>query len=372
MSNKQRIVIASTLKPADDIRSFRKIGVSLGKTNNYEVKILGAGGKVTSAYPNVTLMPYGKVSRLSIKRFFLPFHVLRKVLSIRPDLLIIETHELLIPACLYKILYPAAKVVYDVRENYATNIRSQQIFYGPARYLLASWIRLKELISFNFLDLLFIAEKGYQSEYPALMKHPNIVLQNTSLLESSEFSKYNKQPKRFIFTGNLSVNSGVDKAINVFLRMAANDSTLKLLIIGHSPSAKFLDKLKKRIQKENRITLIGGDQLVDHSVITDHLKKAHIGMVTYQLNDSNRNCMPTKVFEYLSIGLPIICEKNTGWYKLAHQYGMAFPSNQPYFNYQNLQDWYKNLSPNFNKQSFSWQNDEKLLLEAVGKLLPKG
>lgn len=369
MSNKKRIVIASTLKPADDIRSFRKIGVSLGKTNNYDVKILGAGGKVTSTFSNVTLMPFGAVARLSLRRILLPFIILRKVLSQKPHLLIIETHELLIPAVIIRLLQPRCKLVYDVRENYAANILSQQVFKGPVKFLLAGWVRFKERICMPFIRHLFIAEAGYLAEYPLLRRHAHTVLQNKSLTLEQRENQSKEQPINFIFTGNLSVNSGVEKAIECFKKLIGHYSEIKLLIVGHSPSAAFLRKLKKQISTTPQITLVGGNEPVDHSVIAAHISHADIGFVTYQVNDSNRNCMPTKVFEYLTVGLPIICEKGTAWFQLGNQNGMAFPLNEAMKNPKNLPVWYQSISYEYERTDFNWDAEEQKLIKSVDQLL---
>ncbi len=80
MNTKKRIVISSTLKPVDDIRSYRKIGDSLGKTNNYDVKIIGYGSKKTSDNPNIQFIATGVINRLSLKRAILPFSILRKII----------------------------------------------------------------------------------------------------------------------------------------------------------------------------------------------------------------------------------------------------------------------------------------------------
>lgn len=45
MDDKIKILIASVLKPADDVRSYSKIGQSLAQTNKYEVNIIGFDSK---------------------------------------------------------------------------------------------------------------------------------------------------------------------------------------------------------------------------------------------------------------------------------------------------------------------------------------
>ena len=42
---KKKIVIASVLKPVDDVRAYWKLSQSMAKTNKYEVNIIGNDGK---------------------------------------------------------------------------------------------------------------------------------------------------------------------------------------------------------------------------------------------------------------------------------------------------------------------------------------
>ena len=94
---KRRIVLASVLKPVDDTRMYEKIGVSLADRGNYEVYIIG--------YPSlhryiestsIHFLPLKPFQRLSLQRLLAPFKILKKTIQVQPDLLIVNTHELLI------------------------------------------------------------------------------------------------------------------------------------------------------------------------------------------------------------------------------------------------------------------------------------
>src|SRR5687768_5179462 len=93
-SKKSTIVIASVLKPIDDSRMYEKIGLSLACTGQYDVHIIGCE---SSAIQNSKAKqhPIKKFRRVSLGRLMAPWRILFKTLSLKPDVFIIATHELL-------------------------------------------------------------------------------------------------------------------------------------------------------------------------------------------------------------------------------------------------------------------------------------
>src|SRR5687768_3016440 len=98
---KRKIVIASVLKPVNDTRMTEKIGQSLADTRQFDIHIIGFRDETTSI-PELIIHPLPFFKRLSLKRFFMSWLIFRRLLTLRPDLLIITTHELLIIALLCK------------------------------------------------------------------------------------------------------------------------------------------------------------------------------------------------------------------------------------------------------------------------------
>ncbi|MGB3469112.1 MAG: hypothetical protein WBA74_27750 [Cyclobacteriaceae bacterium] len=369
MSIKNRIIIASTLKPVDDIRSYRKIGDSLGKTNNYDVKIIGYGPKGIAGNHNVDFIPMGTFRRISLKRVLLPFYILKIIIKQKPDLLIIQTHELIIAALCWKLLFPGCRLIYDIRENYYLNIMSQSIFPRLVRPLLAGWIRLKELVAARFINCYFIAEKGYLQEMDYLVKHDYLVLENKSVIRDFKKEKRTATIRKFAFTGNLSSNSGVLKAIDLFQSIQQVNPEVSLQITGHTPDTNFMNKLNSIAAGSNNISVNSSINPVDYESIVGTLRGADIGFVTYEVNESNINCIPTKVFEYLSIGLPFIAEKGTGWTTLGEAAGMVYAVDNTQIDYEELSDWYNNLRFDYDKRSFMWNNEVPKLLLKVEEIL---
>src|SRR5258708_6960296 len=94
---KQRIVIASLLKPVNDTRMFEKMANSLARV--YDVFIIGfSSEKDVSVNSSIHFLPHGPFKRISFQRFIQPLRILKKIHKVKPEVLIVNTHELLIVA----------------------------------------------------------------------------------------------------------------------------------------------------------------------------------------------------------------------------------------------------------------------------------
>jgi len=304
---KRNIAIISTLKPVDDIRGFWKIGQSIAKTNKYDVNIIGNSTKFKSHIPNITFHEF-EISRQSLlKRLQLPFRVLRLLFHIRPQIVIITSHELLMISIFYKVI-SKGKLIYDIQENYFKNFFFLQL--GIKKYL-AYYIRFKEIILSSFIDGYFLAEKCYVDE----INFPNnyLILENKAI----KIDKKNriKQPNSYLFSGTISTYAGIKNAINLFQYILLEEPESTLTIIGqvHDPILyKWLNDLQLM---ERRIRLLIDQKPIPYPKIFEAIQTHDIGIVSYVENEVNKNKVPTKMYEYLHFGMTILSQKDASWTK---------------------------------------------------------
>ena len=173
---KRRIVLASILKPVNDTRMFEKIGVSLVQSGQYEVNIIGYPTESAISDPNVHFHPLPKFKRLSFARFTARLKVLKFIIKVKPELLIVTTHELLEVAILIRIFF-GTKIIYDIQENYWRNILYTDAFPKIIRPLIASFVRLKEWATSPFFSRFLLAEKCYAYEL-GFLKNKFVVIEN--------------------------------------------------------------------------------------------------------------------------------------------------------------------------------------------------
>lgn len=312
---KRRIVLASVLKPVDDTRMLEKIGATLADSGEYKVSIIGYPSTGCSRHPEIELFPLPKFERLSFKRLIVPWIIFKNINQVKPELIIINTPELLIVAILNRIFFGRI-IIYDVLENYYRNIRFTQAFPSILRPVLAFMVRLVEFIASPLIHHFLLAEKGYNQELG--FARPHTVLQNklpksvASTLTSNRLSGYSK----LLFSGTLAASSGVFEAIKLCKGLHEVDDSYSLTIIGYCALPEVLSEIKKDINNIPFIKLIGGDSLVPHNKILDEISKADRGIVIYPPNPSTQSSIPTKLYEYLALQLPVLIRHTTESHQL--------------------------------------------------------
>ncbi|SMG16347.1 Glycosyltransferase involved in cell wall bisynthesis [Marivirga sericea] len=374
MDDKIKVLIASVLKPADDVRSCYKIGQSLAQTNKYEVNIIGFESKKKVENENIFLYPIFKFQRNSFKRLYAPVKVFKKYLKLKPQLIIINTPELLWVMFLIKILF-GTKIIYDVQENYQFNISQNQIYRGLPKYLFKYYIKITESLSRYFVEGFLLAEEVYEQQLSFIHHKPYIKLLNKSILsikqeiEPLTLSKNN--PLKFIYSGTIGAEYGTLDAIELCKKIHYFNSKITLIIIGYSADSKYLKIIEKAVNKVAYIKLITNNKPIAQSAIIQEIKNSDVALLPYRLNPNLAGRFPTKIYDYLALHIPMIIPPHPEWKSYLHQYsaGLTVDFNTP--DVERLQKELHNSSffVNRPKEEILWKSQESELLHFVEKIL---
>ncbi len=308
---KRRIVLASLLKPLNDTRMFEKMGVSLARTEAYEVHVIGYPSREEMSDPSIHFHPLPKFSRLGFGRIRARLKALQFAIKVKPELLIVTTHELLGVAILIRILF-GARIIYDIQENYYRNILYTHAFPRGTRTIIASLVRFKERIISPFIHHFILAEKGYLTEL-SFVKNKCTVIENKCQLPAGFQRKPGSDFIELIFSGTLAESSGVFLAIDLAKKLHSVESKIKLTLIGYCAQDNVLRKIKREISGHPFITLRGGHELVAHTSIMNALATANFGIIAYPVSPHIKNKIPTKLYEYLACELPILLQNHPPW-----------------------------------------------------------
>lgn len=322
---KTKVVIASILKPIDDTRMLEKFGRSLAETTKYAINIIGIESKNSPAAEGIDFYPVKSFARLSWARVWAKWKVYRIYLKVKPELIVINTHELLTVSSLYKIIF-GGKIYYDIRENYAKNIRNTQVFPYLLRWPIATWVRLKEWCFRPFISHYLLAEQVYASQLPFIGKRFTVI-ENKYAPQPGERTAYrnpNPEQVNLVFTGTLSRENGLFDAIEWTKKLYAIDPKIRLRIVGYCALRTELEELKAAIRDLDYIELNGGDHLVPHQEIIEAIEKADFGFVLKRNNKgTNDEKLLTRIFEYTANHLPILLVNNPHWINYCSQFNAA-------------------------------------------------
>jgi glycosyltransferase involved in cell wall biosynthesis len=367
MSEEKRTcaVIASILKPADDVRMFEKIARTIASTN-CEVHSIGFGSTQIHKKDGVYLHGLGRFPRLSWARWKVSWSVLKKTLALRPTHFIITTHELLFTALLTK-LFVKARIIYDVQENYYLNIKYTDAFPPMLKKLIAGFVRMKESVFARVIDRFLLAERIYADQLPFVSGRYTII-ENKVRRPVVSIRKRNSDTINLLFTGTLADTTGVFIAIELAEKLYKVDARIRLTIAGFAPKETTLEKIRQTIKDKMFVSLIGGADIVSHNKIKEAIAQADFGIVSYPSNPATRGRIPTKLYEYLGYQLPILLIDRPEWIQLCAPMNAAVVFKYPLIELSTVISSMRSI-PFYSStpSGVYWENEEPSLLKAVFK-----
>jgi len=367
-----KIVLAAVLKPVDDTRMFEKFALSLSA--NYEVHIIGFEASIPPlSQPNIYFHPIFRFHRTSNHRLQASQLFWQKLKALKPQLLIVHAVELLPMACWYGIRY-RIPVCYDVRENYYRNILFQNHYPIYLKFPLALMLRAMEWLSRLKVAHYFMAERNYEQEF-SFSKGKSTVLENKyKSLVNFPFIPKNESLKHFVYTGTISTIYGAKEAFILVEKLYRLGQVETFTMIGKAAEKELADWFKKQAQQHSWFKWKGTSTPIAHTEIIQALAKADMALLPYQANKSTMNCIPTKLYECLALGIPMLIQQNALWEAICQPHQAAL-----FIDYQDIEinelaqklvqyDFY----PSGTVNEANWDQEGEKLLAIVNKLVKKG
>jgi glycogen(starch) synthase len=217
------------------------------------------------------------------------------------------------------------------------------VYQGLVRRGLAAGLRWVEARAARQAAGVVLAEASYAAELPFLNELPVarvVVLENKYQPQPGEQLQQLPlqlpppiEPLRLLYSGTISELNGVWEAIAVAGQLhTAWPGGARLTIIGYCQQPELLGQLQAQAARcPDWLTLIGGAEPVPHSRIVAEIGRSHLGLLAYRSHPSSERCRPTKLFEYLAHGLPVLAAPNFLWQQLLHEHGagLALDFAQP-------------------------------------------
>ncbi|MFC2124148.1 glycosyltransferase [Bacteroidota bacterium] len=366
------IVLGSVLKPVDETRMYEKLGITLAETNNYEVNIIGFFSKKIPTSENICFHPIFDFERTGLSRLLAPFKFFKTIVKLKPELIIVNTPEILLVTVLYKILF-GCKIIYDINENYFRNVFYNKHYHPLIKIFLSSWIRIKEFISAPFINYFFLAESGYNDEITFTGTRFEIIENKYKPIKVDWIPQKDPGKIRILYSGTIAESYGVFSTIKFVGKLHQLDPNIELLISGHCGYTPDLKRLKNELKDKPFIKFLGGNTIVPHTDIIGAIQSADFGIVNYLINKSTENCYPTKIYEYMGNKLPILIQEYEPWYRLPLEWDACvvldfeFADPGQVLNKIKKKRFYKDGVPD----SIYWHNEEIKLLKSINRWIRK-
>ncbi len=200
--------------------------------------------------------------------------------------------------------------IYDVHEAYPEFFAVKDYLPAVVRYPLAGAFRLFEPPLARLHDALVFADEA-TSEAFRRVRRPQVVLPNFPHRElvaagANGLDTVAARPPVLLYLGGVERNRGSRLMIEVLARVTERCPGARLLLVGHFMPPALERELRRDAQAHGvgeAVDILGR---VPFSEIGRHLERAAVGWVPWQPYQKNRKNVPTKLFEYMAYGLPVV------------------------------------------------------------------
>lgn len=218
-------------------------------------------------------------------------------------------------ACLVKRFFPHTKLIHYCTEMY--NAKSAGFQKRQMKHYIKHASSPDLIIECNK------ERRDYRRKKYNISK-PQVVIDNT--IPFSEIQTYMGEKKFFkevpeiIYSGGCHTDYELDILINA-LDMLDFEYKAKLIVYGVNHAIEQLKEKCRKISKD-RISIITG---LTRSEVLPIVAKADIGIVYYD-PEYSINCQyaaPTKFFEYIGLGVPVVTSSNESLMRVINQFGIG-------------------------------------------------
>ena len=281
--------------------------------------------------------------------------------------------ELLLIGLLLKLR--GKKVIYDVHEDYKRTMDGKQwlpsFLHGPAAFA----VRVCETAMGRGCDRIIVVTPTIARNFSP--KQTRLV-QNYPLLDelySQNALAYEQREPIAIFVGWLGDYSGIE-SMRIAIELAAREFPMRLLIAG-----KLKPGALATYDESNTNKMIDHLGFLSRPQVAELIAKARMGLVTILPLDCYIDAQPTKMFEYMSGGLPVIASDFPVYRKIieAAECGLVVDPLNPAAIAEAILWLMRNpsraaeMGRNGRRavvEKFNWESEAKILVSIYEELLP--
>lgn len=255
------------------------------------------GGKISYiiAYSVFFLLSFFYVSFLHIRKKY--------------DLLLIHNMPdfLVFSAILPKIT--RTPILLDIRDPMPELFGS--IFRGRASIFFQSLLLLEERVSFNFSDKLLTVHK----EMYGLLTHRGVDphrleivrnLPDTTIFHKGIQTSGKHECFKLVYAGTISPRHHLDLVLEAILYLQSELPDIRFILVGDGPDIPRLKELAINFQIEDKVSFRGA---IPVNEVPEILASCDVAVASYADDENGNLVFPTKVFEALEIGLPVLCTR---------------------------------------------------------------
>mgnify|MGYP001329985708 CR=1 FL=1 len=372
MNNKEKykVVHITSAHRAFDDRIFHKELKTLANAG-YKVTLIAPHDK-KEAIGNIEMVPIPKARNRFERMAISTLRALYLALKEKADIYHFHDPELIPAAFIIKLL-TGRKVVYDVHEDYKQKMLSYEWINKRYRKFVSIILDMLEKKFSTYFDYVITADSYVQSRFRR--RKVEIIANYPPLSFSAGLEcTRNNTTFKLIYVGGISEDRGIVMIIESLKYL--KNKNINFEVFGNTDNPMLLNLLNNT----EKVKYFG---VVPWQEVSKHLANADVGLVLLQPVPAYFYCPGeniVKLFEYMSVGLPIIISNFPKLKKLILDIGCGIPVDPT--NPEEIAkaieyliehpEEAKQMGENGRKavlEKYNWEHEEKKLLRIYDELL---
>jgi glycosyltransferase involved in cell wall biosynthesis len=302
-----RVAMVSSVHRWNDTRIFVKEAVSLARAG-YHVVLVGVANK-RETFERDGLKVHTLRRRRRSLRWLNWLSILRIVVAERATVVHAHDPELFPLVILLRLF--GRKAVCDVHEDFAEQVLNKEWIPAPLRGVVSKVIRLTDRWLPRVADAVILAEDSYQRNFPL---RPNVrVVRNFPLLPDTFKLDYRTSVLRLIYVGDVRMVRGIGEYVRIADALAKKGVDVELNIVGSFADPNEERQIRALVQQlglQDRVKLLGRRAPEELPAL---VSRCDIGLALLHPIGNYRESYPTKMFEYMAAGLPVVASRFALW-----------------------------------------------------------
>ncbi|WP_083928423.1 glycosyltransferase [Marinobacterium rhizophilum] len=295
------ITHVTTVHPRYDSRIFFKQCISLSKFSGCNVDLIVADGKGNELKSGVNIYDLGKPKCGRLGRFFLGYIRLWSFLKKRKcNVLHFHDPELIFFFYIYSFFHE--NIIFDMHENVPKQIYQKTWIYAFFRKVVSFFYRVFERVFLKRFSIVF-AESSYEADYSWLtINARSVVVQNMPILELIPRSN-NSSSIIVGYIGGVTKERGILRIVESINMLRERGYNISFLCIG--PVCESINKSYsfQKSLSDGWVKSLGRLEGPEGWKLISNCK---VGFAVLEETPNYIESWPTKLFEYMTMGIPVV------------------------------------------------------------------